>query len=166
MKFISNIGIFIVSLNIFTGEASGFITKYNNKPSMRALYMNSDFMPFDVPIAVAAATTDNSPHPLPLAPVPPPPHLLPKIPMCNEVQDNFGEKIVLQISSALPQFDTVGHKILSANHDFIEYILNDTIFDHDTKKMIILTTIKLAQMGDDFGSSILQQYYNIVDSCL
>ena len=167
MKFISNIRIFIVSLNMFTGSAYGFITKYNNKPSTPSLYMTSEFMPFDdIPISVAAAVTTETPtHTLLLAPVPPP-HLLPKIPMCNEVQDKFGEKIVLQISSALPQFDTVGHKILSANHDFIEYILNDTYFNDDIKKIIILTTIKLAQMGDDFGSSILQQYYNVVDSCL
>lgn len=167
MKFISNIGICIVYLNLFITGASGFITTKHKKISYtRSIIMTADFMPFDVPISVAAAaTTENSPPPLLLAPVPPP-HLLPKIPMCNEVPDNFGQKIVLQISSALPQFDTVGHKILSANHDFIEYILNDTYFNHDTKKMIILTTIKLAQMGDDFGSSILQQYYNVVDSCL
>ncbi len=167
MKFISNIGICIVSLNLFIAGASGFITKHNKKSYSytKMVSMNAEFMPFDVPIAVAAATTENSSPPPLLAPVPPP-HLLPKIPMCHEVPDNFGEKIVLKISSALPQFDTVGHKILSANHDFIEYILNDTIFNHDTKKMIILTTIKLAQMGDDLGSSILQQYYNIVDSCL
>lgn len=76
--------------------------------------MNSEFMPFDVPIAVAAIATENSPPSPPLLAPMPPPHLLPKIPMCHEVPDKFGEKIVLQISSALPQFDTVGHKILSA----------------------------------------------------
>ncbi len=166
MKFISNIGICIIYLNLFITSASGFITTNNKKISYtRSIIMNSDFMPFDVPISVAVATTENSPPPLLLAPVPPP-HLLPKNPMCNEIPHNLGEKIVLKISSGLPQFDTVGHKILSANHDFIEYILNDTYFTHDMKKMIILTTIKLAQMGDDMGSSILQQYYNIVESCL
>jgi hypothetical protein len=124
----------------------------------------SGFIPFDVPIVVTATTSaiDNQP----IIIHQPPPYLIPTPPLCNEMPNNLGEKVVLQISSALPKFDTVGHKILSANHDFIEYILNEVYFSHDTKKMIILTSIKLAQMGDDMGSSILQQYYNIVDSCL
>ena len=162
MKFISNGMVCLISFSTL-GITSGFITNYNKKYNIPKIKMVSEFMPFDVPIAVSSAS-ENSPIMVP--PPPPPPHLMTKSIMCNEMPDNLGEKIVLKISSALPQFDTVGHKILSANHDFIEYILNDTYFTHDMKKTIILTTIKLAQMGDDMGSSILQQYYNIVDSCL
>lgn len=147
MKFISNIMFCLISFTTFSHRsiASGFVS-------------------FELPIATPSAI-DNQPiiiH----QPTPPPPYLITTPSMCNELPDNLGQKIVLQISSALPKFDTVGHKILSANHDFIEYILNDAHFTHDMKKTIILTSIKLAQMGDDMGSSILQQYYNIVDSCL
>ena len=168
MRIIHNIAYYFVSLPLVfqSGVASAFITsKYYKRTHVPTITMVSEFMPFDVPTAIATTNTATENSPI-LVPVPPPPHLITKIPMCNEAPDNLGEKIVLKISSALPQFDTVGHKILSANHDFIEYILNDTFFSHDTKKMIILTTIKLAQIGDDMGSSILQQYYNIVDSCL
>ena len=164
MKIVSNFMLCFMAFQSGGGLASGFITKYNKKTHTPMLSMNSEFMPFDVPIAVAATTPTTESPPL-LAPVPPP-HLLPKLPICHEMHNNLGEKIVLKISSTLPQFDTVGHKILSANHNFIEYILHDTYFSHDTKKMIILASIKLAQMGDDLGSSILQQYYNVVDFCL
>lgn len=77
-----------------------------------------------------------------------------------------GKEIVLQVSASLPNFDSVGHNILSANHDFIQTILGDEHLSHETKKSIILLSIKLSQYGDDMGSHILQQYYNLVDACL
>ena len=73
---------------------------------------------------------------------------------------------MLSVSSGLPKFDTVGHKILSANHDFIVNILDNGHLSGPMKKSIILASIKLAQMGDDAGSHILQQYYNLVERCL
>lgn len=82
------------------------------------------------------------------------------------IQQKAGKEIVLQISSMLPKFDTIGHDILRANHDFINNVLNNDLLSHDMKKDIILGSIKLAQHGDDMGSFILQQYYNIVDACL
>lgn len=82
------------------------------------------------------------------------------------IQQKAGKEIVLQISSMLPNFDTIGHDILRANHDFINNVLNNDVLPHDMKKDIILGSIKLAQHGDDMGSFILQQYYNIVDACL
>lgn len=81
-------------------------------------------------------------------------------------QEEKGKDIVLSVSSMLPKFDTVGHNILSANHDFIQDVLGNTQLDHETKKSIILFSIKLAQYGDDMGSIILQKYYNLVESCL
>lgn len=84
----------------------------------------------------------------------------------NHFSEEVGKNIVLSVSAGLPKFDTVGHKILSANHDFIADILKNEILSHEMKKNIILASIKLAQMGDDMGSQILQYYYNLVESCL
>ena len=84
----------------------------------------------------------------------------------NHLNEELGKNIVLSVSEALPKFDTVGHKILSANHDFISDILQTDLLSKTMKKDIILASIKLAQMGDDIGSHILQQYYNLVKSCL
>ena len=84
----------------------------------------------------------------------------------SEFQQEKGKDIVLKVSSSLPQFDSVGHNILSANHDFIQTILSEEHLPHEVKKSIILLSIKLSQYGDDMGSHILQQYYNIVDACL
>ena len=77
-----------------------------------------------------------------------------------------GENIVKAISSLLPHVDSIGHKVLHANNEFINSILAmDTISD-DLKKDIILFSIKLAQNGDDMGSALLQLYYDLVDKCL
>lgn len=84
----------------------------------------------------------------------------------NHLGEEVGKNIVLSVSAGLPKFDSVGHKILSANHDFISDILKNEILTHTAKKSIILASIKLAQMGDDIGSHILQGYYNLVESCL
>ena len=84
----------------------------------------------------------------------------------NHVSEEVGKNIVLSVSAGLPKFDSVGHKILSANHDFIANILHNEFLSHAMKKDIILASIKLAQMGDDMGSHILQYYYNLVESCL
>jgi len=84
----------------------------------------------------------------------------------EHIRTETGKEIVLQVSDFLPKFDTVGHKILSANHNFIQDILANQLLSHEMKKAAILGSIKLAQYGDDMGSLILQQYYNLVDSCL
>lgn len=84
----------------------------------------------------------------------------------NHVSEEIGKNIVLSVSSGLPKFDSVGHNILSANHDFIADILKNELLSQEMKKNIILASIKLAQMGDDMGSHILQYYYNLVESCL
>ena len=81
-------------------------------------------------------------------------------------KEEIGKDVVLSVSAALPKFDTIGHKILSANHDFIYDILHNEILSSPMKKEIILLSIRLAQMGDDMGSQILQYYYNLVDASL
>lgn len=82
------------------------------------------------------------------------------------LKKEIGKEIVLTVSGALPNFDSVGHKILSANHDFISDILQNDLLTSPMKKEIILFSIKASQMGDDIGSHILQCYYNLVDKCL
>lgn len=79
----------------------------------------------------------------------------------------LGINIVKKISAFLPKVDTIGHKVLHANNEFINDILNlgDHI-PHETKKNVILLSIKMAQLGDDFGSHLLQVYYDLVDKCL
>ena len=84
----------------------------------------------------------------------------------NHIGEELGKNIVLSVSAGLPKFDTIGHKILSANHDFIANILHNEFLSHAMKKDIILVSIKLAQMGDDMGSHILQKYYDLVEYCL
>ena len=79
----------------------------------------------------------------------------------------IGKKIVVEISSILPKVDTIGHKVLHANNEFIVDVLswNNNIPD-EIKKNVILGSIKLAQHGDNLGSFFLQLYYDIVDKCL
>ena len=84
----------------------------------------------------------------------------------NHMYQETGKEIVLQVSSLLPKVDTIGHDILHANHDYIQNVLANDVLSHEFKKSAILFSIKLAQYGDEMGSHILQQYYNLVDACL
>ena len=72
----------------------------------------------------------------------------------------------MKISSFLPEFDQIGHNVLHANNEFISYILSLDYVNDVIKKEIILTSIKFAQYGDDFGSYLLQMYYDIVNYSL
>jgi hypothetical protein len=83
--------------------------------------------------------------------------------LSSEFKQNFGDCMVKQLSASLPHVDSIGHKILHANNLFINDILNNPYLNHDMQKTIILSSIKLAQYGDNMGSSLLELYYNIVD---
>ena len=83
------------------------------------------------------------------------------------VQEKYiGRIVVEKISALLPHVDSIGHNILHANNEFINYILEHDLFNDATKKSIILGSIRLAQYGDDAGSHLLQLYYDIVEKCL
>lgn len=75
--------------------------------------------------------------------------------------------IVKLVSSLLPCADTIGHKVLHANNDFISYIMkiDDKKLSHKNKGRIILFSIRLAQWGDNFGGRVLQVYHDIVQKC-
>ena len=78
----------------------------------------------------------------------------------------IGKYVVMKVSAFLPNFDTIGHKILHANNEFVSKILLDTSLPDELKKDLILFSIKMAQNGDDFGSYLLQAYYDIVNNSL
>ena len=79
---------------------------------------------------------------------------------------DLGRFIVGQTSSLLPHVDTIGHKVLHANNEFITYILNLHTLPDNIKKEIVLFSIRLAQYGDNAGAHMLQFYYDLVDKCL
>ena len=84
-----------------------------------------------------------------------------------EVQEKaIGREVVMKVSAFLPNFDTIGHKILHANNEFVSKILLETDLPDVIKKDLILFSIKMAQHGDDFGSVLLQMYYDIVNNSL
>ena len=77
-----------------------------------------------------------------------------------------GKFVVNSISSMLPKVDSIGHNVLHANNLFIKDVLNIEYLPESVKKDIVLGSIKLAIHGDNFGSTLLDFYYKIVDSCL
>ena len=78
----------------------------------------------------------------------------------------IGKYVVMKVSAFLPNFDTIGHNILHANNEFVSKILLDTNLPDNVKKDLILFSIKMAQNGDEFGSYLLQMYYDIVNNSL
>ena len=84
----------------------------------------------------------------------------------EHTEKDIGKFTVLKISSLLPHFDSIGHKILHANNEFVVQVLANPNISDSFKKDLILSAIKLAQHGDDFGSQLLQMYYDIVDYSL
>ena len=83
-----------------------------------------------------------------------------------DLSHKAGNEVVKVISAGLPNVDSIGHKILHANDVYINSILNNNQIPHEVQKMLILSSIKLAQYGDDMGSKLLTLYYNLVDYCL
>ena len=84
----------------------------------------------------------------------------------EHTEKDIGKFTVLKISSLLPHFDSIGHKILHANNEFVVQVLANPNISDSFNKDLILSAIKLAQHGDDFGSQLLQMYYDIVDYSL
>ena len=83
-----------------------------------------------------------------------------------DLSHKTGNEVVKLISAGLPHVDSIGHNILHANDIYINNILNNPNIPHELQKTLILTSIKLAQYGDDMGSKLLTLYYNLVDYCL
>lgn len=87
-------------------------------------------------------------------------------PLIEAREKALGKFAVMKISALLPNFDQVGHKVLHANDEFVLKVLSTHHIPETMKKDLILLSIKMAQCGDDFGSYLLQMYYDIVDKSL
>lgn len=79
--------------------------------------------------------------------------------------NNFNLNIIKQTASILPKIDIFGHKILELNHDLICKITESDL-DVMTKKILILDVLKATQLGDNFGSFVLSNYYHFIDRLL
>lgn len=73
--------------------------------------------------------------------------------------------LVKASTAILPQFDSIGHNVLSTNEYLINRVL-ETNLDPALKKQLILKVIELSRQGDEMGGKILQDYYNFIDYLL
>ena len=70
------------------------------------------------------------------------------------------------ITQQLPKIDQMGHEILRQNENWIHIILENPHISYDVKKVLIMNLIHFVQMGDQFGSFVLEQYSHIADKIL
>jgi hypothetical protein len=78
----------------------------------------------------------------------------------------MGYIIVKMISSILPHVDTIGHRVLHMDDQIINFFINTDNLSPEVKKQIILNIIRISQQGDNFGSQMLQLYYDIVNKMM
>ena len=81
------------------------------------------------------------------------------------LEPNAALKVVKTSSQILPNFDTVGHYVLTLNEKLITNVINSNL-NYDIKKFLILKIIEVTQQGDELGGLILQNYYEFVDKIL
>ena len=91
--------------------------------------------------------------------------ILPSIPHLSEINPELAVSIVKKSTSILPQFDSVGHIVLSTNELLINKVLEIQI-NSELKKKIILFIIDLSRQGDEMGGKILENYYKLIDYIL
>ena len=82
-----------------------------------------------------------------------------------KIQPETAVSLVKASTAILPQFDSIGHTVLSTNEYLINRIL-ETNLDPVLKKQLILKVIELSRRGDEMGGKILQDYYNFIDYLL
>lgn len=66
------------------------------------------------------------------------------------------------ITHKLPTVDTFGHKNLEFNDKVIPAILNSEHIPGAIKSDLIIGLIQFSQLGDNFGSWLLEHYLNII----
>jgi len=94
--------------------------------------------------------------------------------ICPEYLEKFtkfldfekSEAIIKGTTSFLTKVDGVGGYILHTNDIIINYLLNNSYLNMETKKNLILTLIQFSQMGDSTGHQILQLYHDLVNCLL
>lgn len=84
----------------------------------------------------------------------------------SEIKHEMGYIIVKMISSILPHVDTIGHRVLHMDDQIINFFINTDNLSPEVKKQIILNIIRISQQGDNFGSQMLQLYYDIVNKMM
>jgi len=87
------------------------------------------------------------------------------VPHLADINIQLAESVVKTSTAILPQFDSIGHIVLSTNELLINKVL-ETKYDPVIKKKIILYIINLSKQGDEMGGKILQNYYNLIDHIL
>tara|TARA_E500000178_G_scaffold356475_1_gene434668 strand:- start:5528 stop:5854 length:327 start_codon:yes stop_codon:yes gene_type:complete len=83
----------------------------------------------------------------------------------SDINPNLAVSIVKTSTAILPQFDSIGHFVLSTNELLINKVL-ETQLDPLLKKKIILNIIDLSRQGDEMGGKILLNYYKLIDYIL
>lgn len=79
------------------------------------------------------------------------------------VQNKIIIPLIDKITKIIPNIDTIGHNVILIDKNLIINLINNDYIDNHVKKDIILTIIKLTQDGDQIGTFVLQNYYNLVN---
>lgn len=79
---------------------------------------------------------------------------------------NLKLKVIEYSSNILPKIDVFGHKILEENKLLIEKIIHMDDLSIELKKELILSIIKLTEVGDSFGNFVLTNYEHLVNNLL
>ena len=86
--------------------------------------------------------------------------------LIDGIPPSLAHDIVHSTSTQLSKVDSVGHHVLKHNAEMISFVLENDKIPDELKKKIVLESIKIAQMGDNMGSHILESYYNLVNALL
>lgn len=78
----------------------------------------------------------------------------------------ISKPLIKYSSSLLPAMDGIAHHVLTANQNFINFVLDNDILSLEIKKKLVLFSIQAAQNGDSTGGQILEFYYNMVNHLL
>ena len=79
------------------------------------------------------------------------------------VHNNLVVPFIDKLTKIIPNIDLIGHNVILIDKNLIVNLINNDFIDNDIKKDIILTIIRLTQEGDQIGTFVLQNYYNLVN---
>lgn len=75
---------------------------------------------------------------------------------------SLGTKSIIFLTHKLPTIDTLGHKNLELNDKLIPWIMNNHQVSSMVKAELVTSLIHFSQLGDNFGSWILEHYLSII----
>lgn len=79
------------------------------------------------------------------------------------VHNNLVVPFIDKLTKIIPNIDLIGHNVILIDKNLIINLINNDYIDNHVKKDIILTIIRLTQEGDQIGTFVLQNYYNLVN---